>query len=95
MCIATDNDDAYFDSVIDDMYNPLEYEIHEKGTSDYINNLISITSTKLIQLSVIKSAYERNGEVGLFKLLYSQSLQNSILTLWVPTHEVCYSILHD
>ena len=79
MCIANDNDDSYFDSVIDDMYNPLEYEVHEKGKSDYINNLISITSTKLTQPSVVKSACERNGEVGLFKLLCNDSLQNSIL----------------
>jgi len=81
MCIATDNDDAYFDSMIDDMYNPLEYEIHEKRTSNYINNLISITSTKLTQPSVIKSAYERNSKFRLFKLLYSQSLQKNIIII--------------
>ena len=79
MCVTTDSDDAHFDSAIDDMHNPLEHEVHDKGKSDCINNLISITSTKLTQPSIIKSAHERNGEVGLFKLLHSQSLQNSIL----------------
>ena len=79
MCIANDDDDTYFNGVIDDMCNPLEHEMHEKGTSDYINNLISITSTKLTQPLAIKTAYETNGEIGLFKLLYSQSLQNSML----------------
>ena len=75
------NDDyeSYFDSVIDDAYNPLQYEIHEPGKSDYINNLIAMSSTQFTQPVIIESAYERNGEVGLFKLLYSDSLQNSIL----------------
>ena len=70
---------SYFDSIIDDAYNPLQYEIYELGKSDYINNLIAMSSTQFTQLVVIESAYERNGEVRLFKLLYSDSLQNSIL----------------
>ena len=74
MCMSNDNDDTYFNSAIDDMCNLLEHELHEKGTSDCINNLISIASTKLTQPLAIKTAHERKGEIKLFKLLHSQSL---------------------
>ena len=54
MCATADSDDVCFDSAIDDMCNPLECEVHDKGKSDCINNLISITSTKLTQHHALK-----------------------------------------
>ena len=49
------NDDyeSYFDSVIDDAYNPLQYEIHEPGKSDYINNLIAIWASVASSVSFL------------------------------------------
>ena len=73
-----DSDD-YIDSVIDYAYDPLDYEMHEPGKSGYIDNLIAMSSMKFSQPTIIESAHEKNGEIWLFKLLHSDSLQNSIL----------------
>ena len=39
-----------------------------------MNNLITISSTKIIQLSIIESTYQENCKIGLFKLLHSDLL---------------------
>ena len=46
-------DESYYDSVIDYIYNLLEYEIYEPGKSDYINNLIAMSSIKFTQPTII------------------------------------------
>ena len=51
-------DESYYDSIIDYIYNLLEYEIHEPGKSDYIDNLIAMSSTKFTQ-PTIREAVER------------------------------------
>jgi len=47
--MANENDcESYFDSILDNLYNPLEYEIYEPGKSDYINNLIAMSLIKFM-----------------------------------------------
>ena len=62
--------------------------------SDCINNLFAMSSLDFSQPKIVESAHEKNGEIGLFELSHSNSLQNSMLR-WsndISTHAACFKM---
>ena len=66
--------DNHLDNIIDDSYNPYEYELRDLSNNEYIQKLDKITSIHFKQPKVIENAFKNRGEIGLFKILYNESL---------------------
>ena len=59
----------YCKGLLKDSYSPLSYRILEPGKSDYINNSIAMSLTKLIQPHMIKTTLEKMVMLDYLKFL--------------------------
>ena len=77
--------DVYYENLCDGLYQPQEYEVVEDNGNQYINKLISMSSTTIANVPQVKSVYEKEIEYGLFKLFYTDNLRDNILQ-WTNTY---------
>ena len=48
--------DNHLDNIIDDSYNPYEYELHDLSNNEYIQKLDKITSMLATEIILLKRA---------------------------------------
>ena len=84
---VTTNDDILYENMVDELYNPTNYEFMDGGfdQTDCINSLTTNSYIAIPYVEATKTEYTKNCETGLFNLFFTDALRGSIIE-WTNHH---------